>query len=319
MHMKPARQWIKCIHSQKGISTLESLVAVSILSIIIFSFLSWATNHESEVSNLLQGSEIASTMAKVTAAFGDSEEHCANILAGKAFNPGSAGGITIDSIDYYDKNKVLIENITKPGQIVSKTRGIVTSDITLKPTFQIDAQNTLAHLELKFTKTRLSVGATDIIRKIPVYLTLAAGNIVTCSTLHIPQLVLNNRFCEIENGGYSHYDPVTKTCVDDSNVRWFPSSDPLTASCPSGYKVGSRQKKDGSNTLACKSSGGGSTVIPRDYRDGAVADNDMVVFAATLNPDSSRCDFSFPVGGTAGFTSSIKCIPRTDTYYETPL
>ncbi len=314
--MKPARQWTKCIRSQKGISTLESLAAVSILSVIIFSFLSWATNHESEVSSLLQGSEIASTMSKVTAAFGDSEEHCANILAGKAFNPGNANGITIDSIDYYDKNKTFLENITKPGQVVSAVRGIVTSEITLKPTFQIDAQNTLAYLELKFTKTKISAGASDIIRKIPVYLTLAAGNIVTCSTLHIPQLTLNNRYCEIENGGYSHYDPVTKTCVDNNNVKWFPSANPLSASCPSGYKVGSYQKKNGTNKLACKSTGGGSAVIPRNYRDGAVADNDMAVFTATLSPDSSRCDFSFPVGGIAGFTSSIKCIPNKEVYSD---
>ena len=317
--MKPVRQWIKCIRCQRGISTLESLVAVSILSVIIFSFLSWATNHESEVSNLLQGSEIASTMAKVTAAFGDSEEHCANILGGKAFNPGSANGIDIDSIDYYDKNKVLIENVTKQGQVVSEARGIVNSEIKLKPTYQIDAQNTLAHLELKFTKTKRSVGASEIIRKIPVYLTLTAGNITSCSTLHIPQLVLNNRYCEIENGGYSHYDPVLKTCVDDPNVKWFPSPDPLTASCPTGFKVGSFQKKNGSNTLACKSTGGGSAVLSREYRDGAIADNNMVVFAATLSPDSSRCDFTFPVGGQAGFTSSIKCIPKREVYYEKPL
>ena len=123
-------------------------------------------------------------------------------------------------------------------------------------------------------------------------------------------MIISDRLCEIQEGGYSHYDPVTETCVDDSGAKWFVSTDSSKASCPVDFKAATNQKQIGRNQKVCLSvSAVGTSILPRTYKNGAVMKANVNMFAAILNPTTSTCKFIFVAGANpAGYTSSIKCV-----------
>ncbi|MEK6774458.1 MAG: prepilin-type N-terminal cleavage/methylation domain-containing protein [Bdellovibrionota bacterium] len=310
MHLKK-RTFIKYIDSNRGFSLIESLSAIALLAVIVFVFLGWVVNHKMGLNNISQNSEITNTMLRVVSAFGDEDRYCRDIIGPIAFNPTETNGVQIGAIDYYNSIDVKIPNgnVVKIGEPLAQAQGVTTKDIRLKPSVILDAQTVLANLEFTFTKSNV-LGPSTNVQKLPVYLTLSAGSILTCSISLAPSLIISNRLCEVQEGGFSHYDPVTKTCVVNDGVKWFVSTDPLKASCPVDFKAATNQKNVGRNKQVCTSvSTVGTKIPPRSYKNGVVMKDNVNIFSAILNPTTSTCKFIFLRGEKpADFKSSIKCI-----------
>ncbi len=311
MHLKK-RTFIKYIDSNRGFSLIESLSAIALLAVIVFVFLGWVVNHKMGLNNISQNSEITNTMLRVVSAFGDEDRYCKDIIGPIAFNPTDANGVQVGSIDYYNAADVKIPNggVIKIGEPLTQAQGVTTKDIRLKPSVILDAQTVLANLEFTFTKSNV-LGPSTNIQKLPVYITLSAGTILTCSISVAPSLIISNRLCEVQEGAFSHYDPVTGECVEDNSVKWFVSTDPLSASCPVNFIAATNQKNTGPNRKVCNSvTTVGTSLPPRAYRNGAVMTDNTIVFSGVLNPTTSTCNFTFLVGEKpTDFKSSIKCIP----------
>jgi prepilin-type N-terminal cleavage/methylation domain-containing protein len=294
--------------SDHGFSLLEAMIAIALVAVVAFALMAWVSNSVMGLNNITQNTEVTNTMLRAVSSFGDANHYCKDNLGGKVFNPADPAGTQIGAIDFYDSNDVKVSNVLTLGQPIPQAKGIAIADIRLKPSVNISAQNVLANLEFTFAKSNV-LGPTAVVRKIPVYLSLAGGVVTNCATSPVLSMTISNRFCEAGDDGFSHYEEVGDQCIDNANVKWFKSTDPTTAVCPAGYKGATYQVAIGANKNICHSiSSVGYPLPPRTYSNGFTADNPSSLFTTLYTPSSSTCNFYFVTGDDiTTYTSSIKC------------
>ena len=66
--------------SQRGVSVIEVMVAIVLLSAMVFGFLGGVNAFYRSMNDLTEGNEIENAMLRLTGAFGDSEDYCISML-----------------------------------------------------------------------------------------------------------------------------------------------------------------------------------------------------------------------------------------------
>jgi hypothetical protein len=296
------------IKNQKGLSLLEVMIATGILATAVIALMTWAGGVGMGLGNINNSSGLTNTMIQLETAFGSDDMNCKYNLKNIIYNSSNTSGMPIPALYFFnqDGSQAGATAIAEAGQPLPDAKGVTVASIKLKPSVLLSATRAIANIELVFNKQNGS-GVQTSVRRLPVNLTLSGTNIDSCSTSPTYNLDLMNLYCEIQKDGYSHYDPTTKMCVDDSNVQWFTSPTPQTATCPTGYKVASKTGRGD----VCQSIGSLYTLPPRTYADGTIDSDPWTIVNYTLDLPTSTCNFVFMSGADLStITSSIKCVPQ---------
>jgi Tfp pilus assembly protein FimT len=304
------------LNTKSGFSLIEILISISFFSVLVFAGAAWINllNRESLSSN--ESIAIANALAQTRYALGDTDLYCTKIVGRlpnnteRPFDTTNPQGVKIPSIDFYDPTLATnLGTVVKEGEPVDDRSTALTREIRLRPISVISSGANaiiLGSLEFSFTKV---AGPNDIVRKIPLYVTVQNGRIKRCST-SLATFMISNRLCEINNDGYQAYNPVTDECDLITDVDWFPGNDATrTATCPAGWFPAVSGLEMEPAMVACTSdSSAGMDMPPRDYRSGFVADDAMRGWSADYDAATKACRFVYIQGLTpVPGASKIKC------------
>jgi prepilin-type N-terminal cleavage/methylation domain-containing protein len=305
-----------------GFTLIEALISITVVSIAALGLVHWLQCLYQGFSTNLQNEGALAVAEAVDAALGEDAVHCSPNLKNVNLNLTSPAATGLNSIAAYDDLGKFQYTVVKVGTKAeveglgtnTEVAGLTTNSLNLAPLFQIDPTSLVGDLSLNFTKTGV-FGPVQIVRHIPVYLTMSGTQVSSCETAPIPSFIIKSRLCEIWSDGYSYYDSNKGDCSDIPGVRYFPGTG-TTATCGAGYHFAAYAKDPGANTLVCQTDGApvGRSLV-RSYTNGTTDNSDIYKSSATLNPATNTCTFALPsytvANGTAGsIPGSIKCYPN---------
>jgi hypothetical protein len=292
--------------NSKGFALIEIMFGVGIVAVSALGLANWLEILGRQYSANLQNEGALAIAESVTTALGNDTTHCSPNLANVP-----ASGSALPAIKAYDDLGALQSEIVTTGVQVAFA-GLNVSDLSILPLIPIDARSLVGDLRLSNTKTGVS-GPIQVIRHIPVSLTVNSGQIGTCETTPIPSDVMRDRICEIWNDGFSHYDPTVGDCVDNPGVKWFAGTG-TSVSCGPGYRFAAYPADPNANNLVCQTLGApaGRSLV-RSYLDGTVLANPVNMSLNALDTTTNTCMFSFPnwtaaTGTISSIPVSIKCV-----------
>jgi prepilin-type N-terminal cleavage/methylation domain-containing protein len=300
---------------KKGFSLIEVLLSIAFFAVLVFAGTAWMQVLNKDAASSNENIAISNVMNHVRYAFGDDPKYCQKIVATQAdgsarsFDFTNTAGISIPSIDYYNidantkgpnvvaLNMPLIKangGISAPG-----VDGVNLASIQLVPVSITSPTTGLANLEFNFVKPGTQ---QQILRKLPLYITLAAGKISTCSTYAVTNVMaqtVSTRQCEISSGGFTKINPTTGACeVDPALAKWYPSSDPLSATCPTGTVPAAPAGTDDPQLSVCRTGATFTTPLPPRVYAGGVVDVSPDIGWRIISFDmaAGRCNFGYVVG-----------------------
>ncbi|MBC7369958.1 MAG: hypothetical protein H7326_00230 [Bdellovibrionaceae bacterium] len=293
-------------------SMLEVLFTCVLLGFSILGFIEGVHIYSKGISSSNQNEAIANSLTRIVSAFGDDDRLCTSILRGTRLSVSDANGSQVPQIDYMSMDGQKVGDLIKLDQPLENRSDITLSDIRLKPFSALNATDVFANLEFKFKKMNSFYGSQFIVRSIPIYATLSAGKVLTCSTSPLTKVMISNRKCIIQSDGFAHFDPLQNQCVDNPEVLWFFGGTPYQASCGAGYRPAVSPLNPAPAVAACfADTGVGGVLIPsRTYSDGFVANDNL--FAWTAKPNRlpmTSCVFAYDASYVVTQAKArIKCV-----------
>jgi hypothetical protein len=327
-----------------GFSLVEVMAAAGILAAVVLTFAGYVHTFGMGMSNLNQLNDIDFTMARLSSAFGDSEDYCTAMIGPRPLSDSHLVEPITGPIIYYTRPSgggalVQIKDangpvaVIQPGQFISdkqqtKVKSIELKVVTTVPTPPSTYTTVVATLDVTFQKFN-SIGASEVVRQIPIYAKTDGTKIKSCSTGYIASILLKDIYCSLSQLGYQHWDPYSNppdnlsavpplgACVDNSDITWNVGSG-AQVHCPAGMKVaiadipmvpgGTASGVD--PTLVCKSQTPASITPPkRIYSLGPDSTDSVSAVLITLDVPNSTCNFYFAVGSPTNSPNSIRCVP----------
>lgn len=302
-------RFVTYLIDNRGVSLAEVMVSVAILGVAALVFLQWVHYFSLTTGNTNKNDSIDNTMLRVSSAFGESDQYCGDILKNTRLVTTEPAGASVASIDFHDQNHSLLENVVKIGGPVEAKQDLVMSDIRLIPVTALSTDIIIAKLELTFKKANV-LGPSVIVRWLPIYTTVKNNVVDSCSTSANSVVALKIRMCEINSDGFNHYDPISDSCIMNSNVKWTYGLTSFEAVCEPGWIPAISTLNPHPDWIACASETPAMvTLPPRSYlRAGPDASATNSWFAAMDNPPT-KCTFSYVVGVDSSlYRPKIKCV-----------
>ncbi len=170
-------------------------------------------------------------MKRITTALGDDERYCTAILGNTALAVSAPAGTSLKEIFYYNSTGQKLSVLIRKDQEIEKSHGVFVKDIRLKPLAPLSPNEMVAELEVQFQKNQ-TVGPSETTRRIPIYTLIQNGRVKICSAVPITSMVINERLCDMTQGGFSKWDETKGQCVDSEEVKWVTGDDARKVSCP---------------------------------------------------------------------------------------
>ena len=296
--------------NSRGFSLIEICTALVVVGLASAAFMD--VIHMLSVSVALgnQQSAVTDLLDTVAETLTSSDTNCSSNLGGIAFDPTIPGGTVVNQLDRYDLNGVKQQQILAIGGALGHSNLIV-QDMRLLPVAALSANIIVAKLQISFRRNGTD-GLPTILREIPIFTYLNAGQIIYCSPTASNKYTMNNKLCGLLADGYSYYDFVNDACVNDPRVVWITSPDKLTATCPAGSKIAGSATDPDVTDVACYSSTTGIPVTPRQYTNGTGSSGVVYQVTITIDWPTNSCRFVYGAGvNLTTALAQVKCVPST--------
>jgi hypothetical protein len=304
--------------NDQGFSLIEILLSIAFFAMVAITGAGWMNLLNNEAQGTNENLAISGAITKSTYALGDTDLYCTKIVGRlddgtkRPFDLANAAGTTLKSIDFYDSTATTkLANVVQENAKLDPRSGVVLKELRLRPVSNMAPGVALSSLDFTFTKIAKQ-GPQQIVRKIPLYVTVQNGVIEKCST-ELATLLVSIRLCDAQSDGYSTWDPLKEECKENADVKWFPSANPAVALCPGGWKPALSGLEPAPNLVACISKATlGMNIPPRVYMSNYVDNTEIQGFVSTYDPTVGACRFAFTTGSVPyANASQIKCVPGT--------
>jgi type II secretory pathway pseudopilin PulG len=311
------------IKNNKGLSLVELLVGIGILSVISFAIMNMIQSSFLASKGVDNSRNANSLIFEVKEIFSNQAQCTGNLR--KGLPPlTSSSNIDLTVIDRFKNDLTLdappffqIRNGSIPGTIRDGLE-IIKATVVLKDKVSDAVTNSsgvivsnkiyFAEFQLTVRQAEKATGPVELKRSFPVTVHLdSADKVVMCNSTESNILTNEEIICDIYKNGRYKYDPVDKKCESRYDFDWF-TGNTDEASCPTGWSpihdldVGDLSLNPGG--LRCATTGGSmgytGTLPTYTYKTAGPTAGGPEMSKRTFNSSLNKCECDWVAPHTSG-------------------
>ncbi|MEK6774457.1 MAG: hypothetical protein AABY64_10975 [Bdellovibrionota bacterium] len=288
--------------SKRGFTLVSLVTSLGVVTVIGLTLAAFSASSSSFFSSMDQIGRINNSLEEIRNTLAD-DIQCKQNFAGMDFKGGDATGTQINKLSLFDKDLKSHEILL----LDQHSRGITTKDMRLIPGPQLTADVNAASLKLTFLKASSADGSQEIVRTIPIFVSVKANKVTNCWVKKSLATVVYNQICDAISGHtMSTFDPVTKKCTA-ANAQWFTGTS-SSASCPKGASVPSKSVAKNSCGMSIPTAWvDPQPLISVTFADGSIGSTKRSQALVALDVTSNRCSCVWATNISDADIATFRC------------